>query len=107
MDWIAVVVYSMGALGVALYLTWQIRRKRAKQPTYDELKRDRDALFFAFIFSGFWILMAASRVDWKFFGEPWTGLCIMICFASAYRLARFFFERMDRPKTSPKEAAHA
>jgi hypothetical protein len=108
MKWPPVVIGTIFALLFALYMTAMARRKKVKQPTYEELKRERDALLFGICFAIFWVWIVAPRVDWSFLGVSWTGLFYSICLWAVYYVARWVLKRMDRSKsrtegTSPEQ----
>jgi membrane protein implicated in regulation of membrane protease activity len=103
MQWFAIVIGTVFALLYAVFMTVftgkMARRKRVKQPSYEELKKRRDALLFWFSFTAFWILVAAPRVNWSYFGEPWTGLFFSVCMMAVLYAARLVFNRRGRPKS--------
>ncbi|MDD5088249.1 MAG: hypothetical protein PHI18_05565 [bacterium] len=99
MDWLRIIVFSIAALAFAMFMTARIRRKAAKQLSFHDLKTDRDALFFTYVFAVFWLLMTSFRVNWTFLGEPWTGLFYAVCLGIVYNLVRWILRLIDRPKS--------
>jgi hypothetical protein len=104
MNWLQIAIGTFFAVGVAILITWSTRRsarvKSNKQPSYCEVKTDRDTLFFNFVFVVFWILMVAPKVDWSFAGE-FTGFVFAILFAAVGMVSRFVFRRLGH--TNPHE----
>jgi tetrahydromethanopterin S-methyltransferase subunit E len=111
MEWIRVIVGTVAALLFGLFMamfTWRsARRKKAKQPTYEEVTIQRDALLFWFSFVGFWILVAAPYVDWSCFGEPWTGLFFSVCLMAVLCMALLVYKRRGRRKLETQGPSHA
>lgn len=102
MEWFPIAVGTFFALLTAVIIEvmqerWT-RRKKLKQPSYEELKWQRKIFYVWYTFIGFWILMAAPRVNWSHFGTPWTGLFFMICLSAFLLAIGFIFRLIGRKK---------
>jgi hypothetical protein len=102
MDWIPVVLGTVSSMTIATVISALMgrtsRREKARSPSYKDLKQQRDVLLFWFTFVGFWILLAAPRVDWSYFGQPWTGLFFMLCLMAVLTVAGSISRRIGRSK---------
>ena len=102
MEWFPVVVGTAFSLLFAVFMQAGrerlARRKKPKQPPYEELKRQRDVLLFWFSFTGFWIFMVAPRVNWSYFGNPWTGLFFSVCLMTVLGIIRLIYYLIARAK---------
>jgi hypothetical protein len=108
MHWLRIVIGTFFALLAAASITWASRRntrlKKVKQLTYEELRTERDALFFCVILAAFWIGLAAPKVNWSFFGYS-TSLIFSAFYVIVYFLAHWIIRKMDSPKSSAQGRA--
>jgi bacteriorhodopsin len=106
MFWPWFIIGTVCALLIAVYMTWLLRRnirlKKVKPLTYEELSSQREFLYFSLNFFAFWCLITASKIDWHFWGYftiPLVAAFLVIVLV----VTRWAFRRMDRSKSAQQE----
>ncbi|HEY3296446.1 MAG TPA: hypothetical protein VGL38_13540 [bacterium] len=100
MKWSHVIIGTVFALSWPVFMTWWRRKERGqvgKQPTYEELRTERDVLFFDAGFLSFWVFLAAPYIDWTYFGE-YTRAYVSITLIVVFVVSRRILHWMDRPR---------
>jgi cytochrome b561 len=90
---------------MATFMTWLLHRstrlKKAKPLTYEELSKEREFLYFGFVFFASWCVITASKIDWLFFGY-FTVPLIAAFLVIVLLVARWVFRQIDRPKPAER-----
>ena len=111
MEWLPIVKGTIASLiGTMLFVLMlpiftKMLRPKMVQPTYEELKREKDIMGSVVFFSVIWVPMVFPRIDLTSFVGEWFVIVYAACLCLAYLLARLAFTLLDRKKSAAQGPA--